>query len=50
MKDMAIDEVRQDKLDWLKVLADEYFEVNYLSTILNVRCSGAHCSGDLVCQ
>ena len=27
MADMPIDEVRKERLDWLKTLADEYFEV-----------------------
>lgn len=27
MNDMPIDEVRKERLDWLKVLANEYFEV-----------------------
>lgn len=27
MHDMPIDEVRKERLDWLKTLADEYFEV-----------------------
>jgi len=27
MEDMPIDEVRKERLDWLKTLADEYFEV-----------------------
>ena len=27
MYDMPIDEVRKERLDWLKTLADEYFEV-----------------------
>ncbi|CAM9113549.1 unnamed protein product, partial [Hapterophycus canaliculatus] len=26
MQDMPIDEVRKERLDWLKTLADEYFE------------------------
>lgn len=28
MADMPIDEVRKERLSWLKQLADEYFEVN----------------------
>ena len=33
MFDMPIDEVRKERLDWLKTLADEYFEVGGGGTV-----------------